>query len=76
MITLPQSQIRVLSMPRIGSVARSFARIVALSFDAWRSRRALARLDDRALRDIGLTRGDAQIEANRPVWSVPAVWLG
>lgn len=33
-----------------------------------RQRRALAELDDRALRDIGVTRVEAQAEANKPFW--------
>jgi uncharacterized protein YjiS (DUF1127 family) len=39
-----------------------------------RSRRALARLDDRLLRDIGLTRADAEAEAERPRWDAPPHW--
>ena len=35
-----------------------------------RQRRVLARLDARALRDIGITRADAQAEAQRPFWDV------
>jgi uncharacterized protein YjiS (DUF1127 family) len=31
-------------------------------------RRALAELDDDRLRDIGLTRAEAQVEAARPFW--------
>ncbi|WP_296762571.1 DUF1127 domain-containing protein [Sediminimonas sp.] len=38
-------------------------------------RRALARLDDRTLRDIGLTRDAARSEARRPIWDVPHYWL-
>jgi uncharacterized protein YjiS (DUF1127 family) len=33
-----------------------------------RSRADLARLDDRMLRDIGLTRADAWREINKPFW--------
>ncbi|MDW3222715.1 MAG: DUF1127 domain-containing protein [Paracoccaceae bacterium] len=40
----------------------------------WRSRRALARLDTRALEDIGVTRNAADLEANRPFWDVPETW--
>ena len=40
-----------------------------------RQRRALARLDDRALKDIGVTRQDAQAEAARPLWDAPDNWL-
>ncbi len=40
----------------------------------WRQRRALARLDDAALDDIGVTRRQAEAEARRPVWDAPANW--
>jgi uncharacterized protein YjiS (DUF1127 family) len=33
-----------------------------------RQRRLLAALDDRTLRDIGVTRSDAGAEANKPFW--------
>lgn len=33
-----------------------------------KSRRHLARLDDRLLKDIGLTRAQAKRESNRPFW--------
>lgn len=54
--------------PRAGSLnLRTF---IAL----WRSRRALARLDTRALADIGVTRDAADLEAQRPIWDVPHSW--
>jgi len=36
--------------------------------DVYRSRQQLARLDDQALSDIGLTRRQAEVEAARPIW--------
>ncbi|MEX0307219.1 MAG: DUF1127 domain-containing protein [Ruegeria sp.] len=39
-----------------------------------RQRRALARLDDHALNDIGITRSEAHAEAARPVWDAPENW--
>lgn len=36
----------------------------------YRQRRALARLDDRALDDIGLTRAEAEAESRRPIWDI------
>ena len=42
----------------------------------WRSRRALARLDARALEDIGVTAAQAQAEACLTIWDVPANWRG
>ncbi|NHQ74267.1 DUF1127 domain-containing protein [Roseovarius gahaiensis] len=41
-----------------------------------RQRRALSRLNDRALQDIGLTRSMADAEARRPLWDIPAASLG
>ena len=38
---------------------------------AWRRRRSrnlLSQLDDYMLRDIGVTRAEAQLEANKPFW--------
>jgi uncharacterized protein YjiS (DUF1127 family) len=40
-----------------------------------RQRRDLARMDDRMLADIGVTRSEAMIEAGRPIWDVPQHWL-
>lgn len=39
-----------------------------------RSRRRLAQLDDHILRDIGVTRHEAEAEAGLPAWDVPAHW--
>lgn len=39
--------------------------------DLRRERRALALLDARLLRDIGVSEADAQIEAARPPWDRP-----
>ena len=39
-----------------------------------RSRRALARLDDHLLQDIGLTRHEAEAEAARSSWDAPLHW--
>lgn len=42
--------------------------------DVWRSRRALDRLDGRALDDIGVTPKRAAAEAAKPIWNVPTTW--
>ena len=39
-----------------------------------RQRKTLARLDARALEDIGVTREQAQAEAARYVWDAPEFW--
>lgn len=40
----------------------------------YRQRQTLARLDDAALEDIGVTRTQAMAEAKRPLWDAPAHW--
>lgn len=39
-----------------------------------RQRRELAELDEHLLRDIGVSRDDADKESSRPVWDVPSHW--
>ena len=39
-----------------------------------RSRQSLAALDDHMLRDIGLSREQAQAEADRAAWDVAPTW--
>lgn len=46
-----------------------------LAFTARAQRRALARFDARMLRDIGVTRAQAEAEASRPLWDVPVNWM-
>ncbi|WP_050927595.1 DUF1127 domain-containing protein [Aestuariivita boseongensis] len=58
---------------RFHAPARKRIGLVSL-LDLWRTRRQLKSLDDRALADIGLTRREADAEAARPVWDVPATW--
>lgn len=41
----------------------------------YRQRRVLSRLDEAALRDLGLTRAEAEAEASRPFWDVPSDWF-
>ncbi len=39
-----------------------------------RQRKALRKLDARALEDIGLSRAEAEAEAARPLWDAPETW--
>ena len=55
--------------PRQGFIARLNATMAL-----YRSRARLAQLDANLLADIGLTRKEAQIEANRPIWDAPSTW--
>lgn len=43
-------------------------------FALYRERRALAQLDNAALRDIGITRHDAEQEVGRSAWDIPSSW--
>ena len=52
--------------------APGFSLMQALA--VWRTRRALASLDARALEDIGGTSEKAAAEAAKPIWDVPATW--
>ena len=40
----------------------------------WRERQALAALDEHGLRDVGLSRSEAETEAHRAPWDVPTHW--
>jgi uncharacterized protein YjiS (DUF1127 family) len=42
--------------------------LVLLWMERGRQRRSLAALDDRQLRDLGLTRADVQLECAKPMW--------
>jgi uncharacterized protein YjiS (DUF1127 family) len=57
------------------SPARLLRKIRHLS-DIAQSRRALQRLDEHLLRDIGLTRHQAWSEASRTPWDAPSHWRG
>jgi len=52
-------------IPTFGSLLS----VAAAWFERARSRDTLARMDDRMLADIGLTRAEAESEAARPFWS-------
>jgi uncharacterized protein YjiS (DUF1127 family) len=59
--------------PKVGQVCiRSPLRRIFQTMRVWRilkrTRRQLAELDDRQLRDVGLTRGQALGEHSKPFW--------
>ena len=65
---IPQETQRQASLHRLSG----FLSAVRATLREWRRRRngrlELARFDERMLRDIGLTRVDAQYEVNKPFW--------
>lgn len=42
--------------------------------NVWRQRQKLKSLDAAALRDIGVTRAQADAEVKRPIWDAPDSW--
>jgi uncharacterized protein YjiS (DUF1127 family) len=52
-------------------VVEGWARFVVM-LRARRTRQILGEMDDRMLADIGVGRGDAVVEAGRPMWDVEA----
>jgi uncharacterized protein YjiS (DUF1127 family) len=52
----------------IGDRLRALRQAFELRRERARTRRALARLDDRLLRDIGLSRADIEREIEKPFW--------
>jgi uncharacterized protein YjiS (DUF1127 family) len=53
--------------PRAAPVAGPVTRIRA-ALRRWRQRRLLESLDDRMLRDLGISRSQALAEASKPCW--------
>ena len=60
----------IVSAPRAGVGAAGLWSKVAAMLEARRSRQALSEMDAHHLADIGLSRGDAMVEAGRPFWDV------
>lgn len=57
------------------SRSRSRRTLIGRLYDLWRSRQALANLDDARLKDVGISAREAHREATKLVWDVPQNWL-
>jgi len=57
-----------------GNLGGSILTRLLITLSLREQRRALARLDDSRLADIGLSRPQAMHEANRAAWDVPSTW--
>jgi uncharacterized protein YjiS (DUF1127 family) len=55
----------------LGARARRLSRKVAVALMVRAERRALMRLDDVTLKDMGFNKGQAECEASRSFWDVP-----
>ena len=60
--------------PRSVSPSFRLREWISMMFAAHQQRRALCRLSDELLADIGVTRAEARAEACRAAWDVPANW--
>ena len=47
---------------------KALASVLALWVERYEQRRHLAEMDDRMLSDIGVSRGDARVEADKVFW--------
>jgi uncharacterized protein YjiS (DUF1127 family) len=56
----------------LATAARHLGRKVAVALMVRAERRALMRLDENALKDMGFSKGQADGEAGRGFWDVPA----
>ncbi len=54
-----------------GAILAGWAAHAAHVAQVWHERRALAQLDQRGLRDLGLNRGDVERELSRSILDVP-----
>lgn len=66
----PEPRLR-LAASRRPDPDRDRSSVLALALAAWRRRRSrnhLAAFDDHMLKDIGVTRAEAEREANKPFW--------
>ncbi len=65
---------RTIALRFISSFSRPATAGIMSYFDLYRQRRALASLDEHMLKDLGITRHQAMVEADRPVWDTPENW--
>ena len=59
------------SRPQCHPLPRRRASLLDL-LSLYRQRRALATMDDERLRDLGISREEAEKESRRPIWDSPA----
>lgn len=64
----------VTHLPRTACGKRSLLCRIRDALQLRRQRLQLMRLSDAQLRDIGLTRADAEAEARRSAWDAPNYW--
>lgn len=66
--TQPRGALDARSMPPVSAILLRIARVVMRWEQRRLNRRALLRLDDHMLRDVGLDRSMVDAEISRPLW--------
>lgn len=61
-------QKQITSLDRLEKLVNDLFGLIRKSKHNWSTRNQLARLNDAALKDIGLTRADVYEELNKPLW--------
>jgi uncharacterized protein YjiS (DUF1127 family) len=62
---------RTLTLPMFRARAQSnIGHVLAYVWRVATTRQTLAELDDRMLKDLGISRAQAQFEASRPIWKL------
>ena len=64
----PRPAFRIVAWPPVAEAPRGLRATLKRWRERARQRRALATLDERTLRDIGITRYDAIRESGKPFW--------
>lgn len=65
---MPRSLVRTFAAPARPNLLRRLSDALAIALERRRDRILLARLDERLLRDIGVTPDMARIECAKPFW--------
>jgi uncharacterized protein YjiS (DUF1127 family) len=78
-LALPTPAPRTSAATKAGAAPRpGVPALIARRLAAWaelrRQRRRLLAMSDHMLRDLGLSRADAEGEATRPFWDLPERW--
>ncbi len=63
-----------INAPVAAPKATGFFTLISQMIALHKQRKALADMDDAQLHDLGLSFAEAQAEAARPAWDVPATW--
>jgi len=73
-MTAMTARIEICHLPTQTTGLKAFFIKLVMAHSTWRQRQILKSLEAEALDDIGLTKDEADKEARKPIWDVPAHW--